>query len=140
MLVTMWKGFGFYMMIFLAGLMSVPRELKEAAALDGAGRLSIARHVVLPSLWPAITLVFLVSSISALKVFEELYITVKGVPSSHMTAVPLIYTEAFETGDFGLASAMSVMLFLAVLGLSLLNLRLSTSRAASRVTNAKVGV
>lgn len=128
MLVTLWKGFGFYMMIFLAGLMAVPKELKEAASLDGAGRLGVFRHVVLPALWPVLTLVFIVSSISALKVFEELYVTVKGTPIEHQTVVPLIYTEAFEKGDYGMASAIGITLFVIVLAFSLVNLRLSQKR------------
>lgn len=128
MLVTLWKGFGFYMMIFLAGLLAVPKELKEAASLDGAGRLGVFRHVVLPALWPVMTLVFIVSSISALKVFEELYVTVKGTPIEHQTVVPLIYTEAFEKGDYGMASAIGITLFFIILAFSLVNLRLSQKR------------
>jgi len=128
MLVTLWKGFGFYMMIFLAGLMSVPKELKEAASLDGAGRLGVFRHVVLPALWPVLTLVFIVSSISALKVFEELYVTVKGTPIEHQTVMPLIYTTAFEKGEYGMASAIGITLFVIILAFSLVNLRLSQKR------------
>lgn len=130
MFVTLWKGFGFYMMIFAAALLAVPRELREAASLDGAGRLGVFRHVVLPGIWPALVLVFVVSSISALKVFEELYVTAKGVPVEHQTAVPFIYLEAFERGgDYGLACAAGIVLFLIILGFSLVNLRLGARRA-----------
>jgi putative chitobiose transport system permease protein len=129
MLVTLWKGFGFYMLIFAAGLLAVPKELKEAAALDGAGRWGVMRHVVLPAMRPTVALVFIVSSISALKVFEELYVTVKGAPIEHQTAVPLLFYEGFEArGDFGYASALGVTLFVIILALSLVNLRLSTRR------------
>lgn len=129
MLVTLWKGFGFYMMIFLAGLLAVPRELEEAARLDGASRLGVLKSVVLPSLWPVMTLVAIVSSISALKVFDEIYVTVKGVPIEHQTGVPLVYFTAFEIGDFGLASATGILLFIVILALSLVNLRLTRRRA-----------
>jgi putative chitobiose transport system permease protein len=129
MLVTLWKGFGFYMMIFLAGLMAVPKELEEAARIDGASRLGVLRNVVLPSLWPVMTLVAIVSSISALKVFDEIYVTVKGVPIEHQTGVPLVYFTAFELGDFGLASATGILLFVVILALSLINLRLTNKRA-----------
>lgn len=121
MLVTLWKGFGFYMMIFLAALMTVPRELKEAASMDGASRSQVFWAVTFPAIRPAIALVLVVSSIAALKVFDELYVTVKGVPMSHMTVVPLIYSLAFERGMFGLACAAGVTLFLVILSLSLLN-------------------
>ncbi|MBX9737659.1 MAG: sugar ABC transporter permease [Phycisphaerales bacterium] len=129
MMVTLWKGFGFYMMIFLAALLAVPRELKEAAYLDGAGRWGVFRHVVLPSIWPVVMLVFVISSIGALKVFEELYVTVRGAPVEDQTVVPLIYDTAFERGDYGLASAIGITLFLVILAFSLVNLRLSSRNA-----------
>jgi putative chitobiose transport system permease protein len=129
MLVTLWKGFGFYMMIFVAALLAVPRELREAAFLDGASRWGVFRHVVLPSIWPVVVLVFVISSISALKVFEELYVTVQGSPIESQTAVPLIYDTAFERGDFGLASAIGITLFVVILAFSMVNLRLSASRS-----------
>lgn len=128
MTVTVWKGFGFYMMVFVAALLAVPKELKEAAVLDGAGRVGVFRIVILPAIWPSIMLVFVVSSIAALKVFDELFVAVKGVPLEHQTVVPLIYEEAFGRGNFGYASAMGVVLFVIVLGLSVMNLRLSASK------------
>jgi putative chitobiose transport system permease protein len=128
MMVTLWKGFGFYMLVFLASLMAVPRELREAAAIDGASRWQSFWTVTFPALRPAVALVSVVSSISALKVFDELYVTVKGVPVTHLTVVPLIYSLAFERGAFGMACAVGVVLFLAILALSLVNLRLSSAR------------
>lgn len=124
-IVTLWKGVGFYMMIFLAGLMGVPRELKEAAALDGADRWQVFRTVTLPALLPSISLVFVVSSISALKVFDELYVTIQGAPIGHKTIVPLIYSIAFEEGDFGMACAVGMTLFAIILVFSVVNLRMS---------------
>lgn len=128
-LVTVWKGFGFYMMVFLAGLLAVPKELKEAAALDGASRLHIFRHVVLPALAPTLALVFIVSSISALKVFDELYVVARGAPITQQTAVPLLYRIAFEDGDYGLASALGITIFVFILAFSLVNLKLTSARA-----------
>ncbi len=128
MTVTLWRGFGFYMMVFLAGLMSVPRELKEAASIDGAGRWGVFRTVTLPALRPSIVLVFVVSSISALKVFDELFVLVKGAPITQQTVVPLLYRIAFEEGDYGLASAVGLMLFVVILVFSLINLRLSAGK------------
>ena len=80
MLVTLWRGFGYYMMIFLAGLVAVPRELEEAATIDGAGRAGVLWYVTLPALRPLIALVVVISSISALKVFDELYVTIRARP------------------------------------------------------------
>lgn len=124
MLVTLWKGFGYYMMIFLAGLMAVPRDLEEAASIDGAGRLGLFLNVTLPSLKPILVLVTVISSISALKVFDELFITVKGTPVSQQTVVPLIYDTAFVRGEFGLACATGVVLFAVVLMFSMVQLRI----------------
>ncbi len=123
--VTLWKGFGFYMMVFLAGLLAVPRELREAAAIDGASRLRVFWHVTLPAITPTLVLVFIVSSISALKVFDELFIVAKGAPITQQTAVPLLYRIAFEEGDYGLASALGVTIFFFILSFSVVNLRLT---------------
>ncbi|MEM9559101.1 MAG: sugar ABC transporter permease [Planctomycetota bacterium] len=131
MLVTLWKGFGFYMMVFLAALVAVPRELKEAAAIDGAGRMGTFLNVTLPTLRPTIVLVSIISSISALKVFDELFVTVRGVPPEQQTVVPLVYSLAFERNDFGLACAAGLTLFVVILAFSLLNLWI-TRRAGGR--------
>lgn len=125
MVVTLWKGFGFYMMIFLAALLNVPRDLREAAAIDGAGRWGTFINVVLPAIWPTMTLVVIISSISALKVFDELFVTVRGVPIEQQTAVPYIYEVAFGEGSFGVASAAGVVLFVVLLIFSMINLKIT---------------
>lgn len=122
MTVTLWKGFGYYMMVFLAGLLSVPRELEEAATIDGAGRWRSFWHVILPTLRPVLFLVATISSISALKVFDELYVTIAGAPITHQTAVPLIYRTLSEEGEYGLASAEGVLLFAVILAFTLVQL------------------
>jgi putative chitobiose transport system permease protein len=127
-LVTLWKGFGFYMLVFLGALLAVPSELREAACIDGASRWRTFCTVTLPSIRPAIMLVFIVSSISALKVFDELYITARGAPITNQTVVPLLYQVAFEEGDYGTASAIGVTLFIVVLGFSLMNFHMSRRR------------
>jgi len=131
MMVTLWKGFGFYMMIFLAALLTVPRELKEAMALDGGGRWLTFRHIILPTIWPVMTLVLIISSVSALKVFDELFVTIGGAPVEHKTIVPLVYQTAFEENAFGAASAVGVAAFLVILAFSMLNLWV-TSRAGGK--------
>jgi putative chitobiose transport system permease protein len=109
-------------MIFLAALLAVPRELKEAMALDGGGRWLTFRHIVLPAIWPVVTLVIIISSVSALKAFDELFVTIGGAPIEHKTIVPLVYQTAFEESAFGAASAVGVMAFVVILAFSMLNL------------------
>jgi putative chitobiose transport system permease protein len=123
MIVTLWKGFGYYMMIFVAALMAVPKELEEAATIDGAGRSGVFWNVTLPSIKPVLVLVSVISSISALKVFDELFVTVRGTPPENQTVVPLIFETAFDDGAFGAACAIGVCLFLILLVFSLVQLK-----------------
>ncbi len=105
-LVTVFKGIGYYMMIYLASLMSVPKELYEAAEIDGANEFQKHMTVTIPHLMPTIALVSTISAISALKVFVEIYVMTKGGPlDSTKTIVYYIYERAFENLDIGLASA-----------------------------------
>lgn len=128
MTVTLWKGFGYYMMIFVAGLMAVPKELEEASSIDGCGKLGTFFNVTLPSIRPVLALVAVISSISAIKVFDEIFVTVRGIPTTSKTVVPLLFDVAFEDGSFGAACAIGVCLFLILLGFSIVNLRLSQGR------------
>ncbi|MFG0304995.1 MAG: carbohydrate ABC transporter permease [Phycisphaerales bacterium JB040] len=132
MLVTAWKGFGFYMLVFLAALLGVPRELKEAAAIDGAGVLGTFRAVTLPAIRPTMALVVIISSISALKVFDELFVTVRGVPMDQQTAVPLVYDLAFVQSNFGMACAAGLVLFVVILAFSLVNLAVTGGAGEDR--------
>ena len=121
-IVTIWKGIGYYMMIYLAALMSVPKELYEACDIDGAGFLRKHLTVTIPHIMPTIALVTTISAISAMKVFAEIYVMTKGGPlNSSKTIVYYIYERAFENLDLGFASAMAVILLIIVLVLSLIN-------------------
>lgn len=121
-LVTVWKGVGYYMMIYLSALMGVPKDLYEACDVDGANPVVKHLTVTLPHLMPTIGLVSTVSSISAMKVFVEIYVMTKGGPlDSSKTIVYYIYERAFENLDLGLASAASVILLLIVLVMSIVN-------------------
>jgi putative chitobiose transport system permease protein len=128
MVVTLWKGFGYYMMVFLAGLIAVPRELEEAATIDGAGRWRVFWHVTLPAIRPVLILVATISSISALKVFDEVFVTIQGAKDADKTAVWMVYNTAFENGDYGYASAIGIVLFVIILAFSLVNLRVTRER------------
>ncbi len=121
-IVTIWKGIGYYMMIYLAALMSVPKELYEACDIDGAGFFRKHLTVTIPHIMPTIALVTTISAISAMKVFAEIYVMTKGGPlNSSKTIVYYIYERAFENLDLGFASAMAVVLLIIVLALSLVN-------------------
>ncbi len=121
-LVTIWKGVGYYMMIYLSALMGVPKDLYEACDVDGANPVTKHLTVTLPHLMPTIGLVSTISSISAMKVFAEIYVMTKGGPlDSSKTIVYYIYERAFENLDLGIASAASVILLLIVLVLSIIN-------------------
>ncbi len=122
-IVTIWKGVGYYMMIYLAGLMSVPKELYEACDIDGASALKKHLTVTIPHIMPTIALVSTISAISAMKVFAEIYVMTKGGPlNSSKTIVYYIYERAFENLDLGYASAMSVVLLVIVMVFSLVNI------------------
>lgn len=122
-IVTIWKGIGYYMMIYLAALMSVPKELYEACDIDGAGFLTKHLTVTVPHIMPTIALVTTISSISAMKIFAEIYVMTKGGPlNSTKTIVYYIYEKAFENLDLGYASAMAVILLVIVMVFSFINI------------------
>lgn len=122
-IVTIWKGIGYYMIIYLAALMSVPKELYEACDIDGANFLTKHLTVTIPHIMPTIALVTTISAISAMKVFAEIYVMTKGGPlNSSKTIVYYIYERAFENLDLGFASAMAVVLLVIVMIFSLINI------------------
>ena len=121
--VTIWKGIGYYMMIYLASLMSVPQDLYEAADIDGANFFQKHFTVTIPHIMPTIALVSTISTISAMKVFAEIYVMTKGGPlDSSKTIVYYIYERAFENLDLGYASALAVVLLIVVMVFSLINI------------------
>ncbi len=120
--VTIFKGVGYYMMIYLSALMSAPKDLYEAAMVDGANAIKKHLTVTIPHLMPTIALVVTISSISALKVFAEIYVMTRGGPlDSTKTIVYYIYERAFENLDLSIASAASVILLGIVLIFSIIN-------------------
>ena len=122
-IVTIWKGIGYYMIIYLASLMSVPQELYEACDIDGASFFRKHLTVTIPHIMPTIALVTTISAISAMKVFAEIYVMTKGGPlNSSKTIVYYIYERAFENLDLGYASAMAVVLLAIVMVFSMINI------------------
>lgn len=124
MLVTVWKGLGYYMVVYLAGLQSIPSDLYEAADIDGANGWQKMIRITIPLLMPSVLIVSVLSSVAAMKVFDEVYVMTGGGPlHSSETLVFYIYKEAFDKLHMGYASAAGVILFLITLVLSILNIK-----------------
>jgi putative chitobiose transport system permease protein len=126
MLLTIWAGFGYYSVIFLAGLQNVPEELYDAARIDGATDFQKHRYVSIPALRPQIVFVAVISSLAALKVFDEIYVLTNrtgGVLDSGVTMVFYLWEQAFERSNAGYASAIAIALLVVTLGFSIVNVR-----------------
>jgi len=124
MFVTMWKGLGWYMVIYLAGLQSIPTEYEEAAMLDGASRRRIFWSITVPLLRPYVLLASLISTMAAVKVFEEIYVMTRGGPFfSTYTMFMYIFDEAFQELNMGYAAALAVVLAAVILLFSVVNFR-----------------
>jgi len=127
MAVTVWKGLGYYMVIYLAGLQAIPADLYEAAAIDGSVGWQKHWDITVPMMRPYLFLVAVISAISATKVFEEIYVMTQGGPrNSSKTIVYYVYEQAFQDLEINYACTIGLVLFLLILGLSVL--RLSVSR------------
>ena len=127
MLVTFWRGFGYYMVLYLAGLQTIPQELEEAAVLDGANAWQRFWRVTVPLMRPTILLCTLLSTIAALRVLEEVLVLTNGGPlNSTYTALMYVYAKAFQGFDFnyGLASAAGLVVAVVALVISAVNFRL----------------
>jgi putative chitobiose transport system permease protein len=123
MLLTIWKGLGYYMVIFLAGLQGIPGELYEAAELDGSEGWRQHLDITLPLLRPYLTLVSVIAAIAATKVFEEVYLMTQGGPAdATRTLVYYVYDQAFAELEISYACTVGLALFVFVLGLSLIRL------------------
>lgn len=128
-LVAVWKSFGFYMVVFVAGLQDIPRSLYEAARVDGAGALRRFRSVTLPLLNNTLTFVVIFALIAALQAFDQIYVLTQGGPlHATDTVVTEIYESGFKELDLGIASALSYVLLAATLVLSLVQFAIGTRR------------
>jgi putative chitobiose transport system permease protein len=127
MLLTIWAGFGYYSVIFLAGLQNIPDELYDAARIDGCTDFQKHRYVSLPGLRPQIAFVAVISSLAALKVFDEIYVLTNrsgGILDSGVTMVFYLWRQAFQLSHAGYASAIAIVLLAVTLAFSILNVRL----------------
>jgi raffinose/stachyose/melibiose transport system permease protein len=109
--VISWKYFGFHMMLLLAGLQQVPKELNEAALIDGASSWQRFRHVTLPLLGPTIRVSVFLSIIGALQLFDLVWVTTRGGPIGASSTMATFLYEQFRRSLFGYASAVSIVIF-----------------------------
>ncbi|NPV06936.1 MAG: sugar ABC transporter permease [Anaerolineae bacterium] len=114
--IALWETFGYFMVIWLAGLQGIPSELYDAAYVDGASGWKLHRHVTIPMLRPTAAFIVVISTIGALQVFGSIYIMTGGGPVYATTTVVYhIYQQAFNFGRFGYSSTISIVLFLMIL-------------------------
>jgi raffinose/stachyose/melibiose transport system permease protein len=114
-LVVVWQFAGYSMVIFLAGLQSIPREIYEAAAIDGTGPVRRFWSVIRPLLAPAITINLMLSIIGGIKLFDQVYALTGGGPGHATDTIStLIYKDAFTLGEFGYSIALAVVLTVVV--------------------------
>ncbi|WP_405828390.1 carbohydrate ABC transporter permease [Streptomyces sp. NBC_01176] len=130
-LISLWSGVGFCVVVYMAALQDVPPELVESARIDGAGRARILRHIVLPTLTPVTVFLLLWQVITALQVFDLIYVTTKGGPLGSTTVVVyFVWQQAFQTftAGYGAAAAYVLAVALMVVGAALRVVRRRQSR------------
>jgi ABC-type sugar transport system permease subunit len=124
-IVSAWKQVGYFMIIFLAALLAVPKDLLEAAEMDGAGGVRRFRSITLPMIWPTTLFVIVMTTILALQDFDQIFVLTRGGPNyGTYVQVYYIYDQMLSFLRMGTASAASVVLFLIIMLISLAQIRL----------------
>jgi multiple sugar transport system permease protein len=132
MVMDIWASVGYYAIFYLAALQTVPRELYDAARVDGAGRFQLFKSVTLPWIRPVVIFVVVVNTIRAFQVFVEIVIMTRGGPmGSTMTLVYYMYEKAFHRVDVGAASAVAFVVFVLIMFFALVQTRLLRKVQAS---------
>jgi multiple sugar transport system permease protein/alpha-1,4-digalacturonate transport system permease protein len=122
---SVWRDMGYYMILFLAGLQTIPVEYYEAARVDGANAWQRFWHITLPTLRPTTFLVLVLLTVGSFKVFDLIVVMTDGGPGrATLVLSQLIYREGIAQGEFGYASAISLVLFVIVLLVTVLQFRL----------------
>ncbi|MDD5439200.1 MAG: sugar ABC transporter permease [Candidatus Omnitrophica bacterium] len=128
MIMSVWAGIGYNVILFIAGLQTIPQTVYEAAEVDGAGFWHKFWHITIPLLRPTVVFVVIMSCISSFQVFEQIYVMtggggshIGGVLDCALTSVPYIFDEGFNKFNMGYASALAYILFLFVLVLTFIN-------------------
>ncbi|MBI5667433.1 MAG: sugar ABC transporter permease [Chloroflexi bacterium] len=124
-LMGVWGGAGYQMVIYLAGLQAIPEEYYDAAKVDGANGFQRLRHITLPLLTPTTLFLFITSVIGSFQVFTQIYIMTNGGPLNRTTTIGFyLYEKAFRHFDMGYASAMAYALFAMILVFTIIQLRI----------------
>lgn len=126
--ITVWKGLGYYMIIYLAGLQSIPKDVYESASIDGASVWKQFTKITIPMLTPSITLVSVMTIIAGMKVFEEIALTTGGGPSGATTTLVMYIYSKFMSLDVSIASAAGIVLLVLAIAASLLQMKLTSKR------------
>ena len=130
-LFAVWKNFGYNMIILLAGLQAIPRELYEAARIDGASSLAQFRYVTLPVLTPILTIVAILTVAGYFQLFAEPYVMTQGGPlQSTVSVLYFMYEEGFKWWNLGFASAIAFILFVLMFAVTMLQLYVARLREA----------
>ena len=121
---AVWKNFGYNMIIFIAGLQSIPAELYEAAELDGAGTFSLLRHITLPALAPTMFMVSILTMAGYFQLFAEPYVMTQGGPlQSTVSVLYMMYEQGFKWWNLGTATAVAFVLFVLMFAVTLLQMK-----------------
>ena len=121
--IELWRGIGFYTILFLAAMQSIPQHLYDAVAIDGATGIQAFRLVTLPLMRPVLLFSTVIATVWNLQLFDSPYVMTKGGPGySSMTIVMYIYKMAFRYDEMGVAATMALFLFLVIMALTVLQL------------------
>jgi len=124
-----WKGLGYNVIIYLAGLQNIPQHLYEAAQIDGANRWQLFRNITWPLLTPTSFLILIMAVINSFQAFTEFHVMTQGGPIGSTTVIVYyLYQQAFQQFNMGYGSALAIVLFLIILGLTLIQNRMLGSR------------
>jgi ABC-type sugar transport system permease subunit len=126
---SIWQGFGFETVVFLAALQSIPRELYEAAMMDGAGGWAKFRYITLPFLRPVILFVYIIGIIGSYQVFDQVFVMTSGGPVNSTTTIVYYLFNRFMNHRLGYASAVAYTLFAILVVFSYLQMRISREKA-----------
>jgi ABC-type sugar transport system permease subunit len=126
---SVWQGFGFETVVFLAALQSIPRELYEAAMMDGAGAWAQFRYITLPALRPVILFVYIIGIIGSYQVFDQIFVMSSGGPIYSTSTIVYYLFDKFMDLRLGYASAIAYILFAILVIFSYLQMRISRERA-----------
>ncbi|MBK0347443.1 sugar ABC transporter permease [Aerococcaceae bacterium zg-ZJ1578] len=124
--VALWQGVAMPIIIFLAGIQSIPTDITEAAQIDGANKWELFFKIKLPYLLPSVSMVFILALKSGLTAFDNIYALTGGGPQNKTTSLGLlVYNTAFKTNEVGYANAIAVVLFIIIVVISVLQMRIS---------------